>query len=289
MPKAPTSYINASTSRTATASDNLMDDDTEDLRLDEAETNVWLVKVPLFLADRWRNIDQEKQDLGKVRIYDTPDPEGNTLSIILSDDPQHKDIPQEYKLRVVNNQVDNLYVFSENEDNHATALRGVVHHECSATPVYNDVYRSIMHQRMAQADKGNRKVQFMTERDRRSLMAPEMQESGNMVRKRAIDLDSRSARMERSVLMDKIFRCFEEHPYWAMKGFVEVTGQPVAYLKEILDEVATFHRKGSYSQTYSLKPEYSNRAQAPSVDQTSPDETSGNQDKFESDDDFEEV
>ncbi|KAG1444977.1 hypothetical protein G6F56_010081 [Rhizopus delemar] len=45
------------------------EDDAEDLKLDQADNKVWLVKVPKFLSDSWKNIDQENVNLGNLRIY----------------------------------------------------------------------------------------------------------------------------------------------------------------------------------------------------------------------------
>lgn len=71
--------------------DGVIDDEDEDLKLDNADTKVWLVKVslldrtrylgtqgtdctmicqlPAFLAERWNQIDEDDVDLGYIRIY----------------------------------------------------------------------------------------------------------------------------------------------------------------------------------------------------------------------------
>lgn len=73
--------------------DTIDDDDDDDLKLDDADTKVWLVKViptatsshshmhsntltpcvlqvPKFLAQKWKEVDQDDVNLGSVRIYD---------------------------------------------------------------------------------------------------------------------------------------------------------------------------------------------------------------------------
>ena len=37
------------------------EDDAEDLKLDDVNTKVWLVKVPKFLAEKWRSVDEKIQ------------------------------------------------------------------------------------------------------------------------------------------------------------------------------------------------------------------------------------
>ncbi|KAI8053680.1 transcription initiation factor IIF, beta subunit [Gilbertella persicaria] len=44
-------------------------DDEEDVNLDSVETKAWLVKVPQYLAQKWRRVTQDNIVLGKIRIY----------------------------------------------------------------------------------------------------------------------------------------------------------------------------------------------------------------------------
>jgi transcription initiation factor TFIIF subunit beta len=41
-----------------------------------------------------------------------------------------------------------------------------------------------------------------------------------------------------------------------MKGFREVTNQPEAYLKEVLEDIAIMNRSGPYTGKWSLKEEF---------------------------------
>jgi transcription initiation factor TFIIF subunit beta len=43
-----------------------------------------------------------------------------------------------------------------------------------------------------------------------------------------------------------------------MKGLREVTNQPEAYLKEVLEDMAIMNRSGPYNGKWSLKPEIKN-------------------------------
>jgi transcription initiation factor TFIIF subunit beta len=51
-----------------------------------------------------------------------------------------------------------------------------------------------------------------------------------------------------------------------MKGFREVTNQPEAYLKEVLDDIAIMNRSGPYNGKWSLKPEFKHRTSGGSAD-----------------------
>ncbi|OMJ29610.1 hypothetical protein AYI69_g880 [Smittium culicis] len=48
-----------------------MDDDVDELDMSEMDTKVWLVKVPDFLAQRWKQVDVSGTEIATVRIYNT--------------------------------------------------------------------------------------------------------------------------------------------------------------------------------------------------------------------------
>lgn len=53
-----------------------------------------------------------------------------------------------------------------------------------------------------------------------------------------------------------MFNHFSQHEYWSMKGFREVTNQPEAYLKEVLDDIAVMNKSGPYTGKWSLRDEF---------------------------------
>lgn len=64
------------------------------------------------------------------------------------------------------------------------------------------------------------------------------------------------ARMPRNELLDMLFELFEEYPYWAIKGLRNKVQQPEVYLREVLMNIADYHRVGPYASLWSLKPAY---------------------------------
>jgi len=72
--------------------------------------------------------------------------------------------------------------------------------------------------------------------------------------------DNKSFRIGKEDLASHLFKHFEEHEYWSMKGFREVTNQPEAYLKEVLEEIAIMNKSGPYSGKWSLRPEFKQRS-----------------------------
>jgi transcription initiation factor TFIIF subunit beta len=89
---------------------------TESLNLDFNGVNqkVWLVRVPRFLAQQWRDKESlHGQELGKIRIKQNTAPGQAVMKLRLNQDPSNIDIPHEYDLQMMKSNVENQYVFTE--------------------------------------------------------------------------------------------------------------------------------------------------------------------------------
>ncbi|KAI9312405.1 transcription initiation factor IIF, beta subunit-domain-containing protein [Dichotomocladium elegans] len=245
------------------------DDDDDDLKLDSADTKVWLVKVPKFLAEKWRAVDQDNVNLGSIRIYSEPPPgRSSAISLVLPENEQ-SNIIKEYMIHIPPAEVTNKFVFTESENGGKSAAKmisGTVHHECTATPTQMDQYRGIMRKRVRDAETPNRSVQEF-ERNGSSLFVPGASSSlantgfsdFTPAKKPKTDNKEKATRMPRNELMDKLFTAFERYPYWSFKGLLEHTKQPSQYLKEVLSEICILNKRGPYASNYQLKPEYKQR------------------------------
>lgn len=81
-----------------------------DLDLEDAGKKIWLVRLPKFLAEKWR--DRTKlhgQQLGKIRINNTD----NSIQLLLNEDEDNVDIPHTYDLELTKKEVNNEYIFTE--------------------------------------------------------------------------------------------------------------------------------------------------------------------------------
>jgi len=107
----------------------------DDLELDLSATaqRVWLVKVPKFLMERWSEVQSEGQMLGRVRVYDEKDANGDPkIAVLLNDDEtaggsgdskgKGKALPTEYRLTLQNTSSKNLFIFGEKEEARDTSL-----------------------------------------------------------------------------------------------------------------------------------------------------------------------
>ncbi|KAJ1798081.1 hypothetical protein LPJ59_002731 [Coemansia sp. RSA 2399] len=249
--------------------EELEDDEIGEVNMDKLDSKVWLVKVPQFLADKWKEQDSDGVQIGKIRIYDEPDKSGSRIAIMLQDSPEYTDVPKTYRMQVTNEKVRNMFIFSEMRDpkevvkptsldaNKAVpiAMSGTVHHECTVTPEYTDEYKRIMRKRILDQHKNSRKVQASSESHYNRSMLKANNGGFETAQKKA-KTDSKLARMDRKDLMSMLFGNFEKYPYWSLKGLVEHTRQPTAFLKEVLLEIAKLNKRGPYTGTYSLKPEF---------------------------------
>lgn len=96
--------------------DYLEENETLDLDIANGNRKVWLVKLPRYLADQWKKTDNlSGKQLGTVKIK-KPSKPGEKLKVKLVLNSQNTDtenIPTDYDLSILNTQVRNSYVFSE--------------------------------------------------------------------------------------------------------------------------------------------------------------------------------
>ncbi|CAI8503628.1 unnamed protein product [Hanseniaspora opuntiae] len=82
-----------------------------DLDMTNLEKKVWLVRLPLFLAQKWRDDSHLKgQDLGKIRI----NKKTQKIQMILNEDVEGlEDMPHSYEIDLTQKYVQNEYIFTE--------------------------------------------------------------------------------------------------------------------------------------------------------------------------------
>jgi transcription initiation factor TFIIF subunit beta len=68
--------------------------------------------------------------------------------------------------------------------------------------------------------------------------------------------DVKRTRRDRTEMENIIFKLFERQPNWALKALVQETDQPEQFLKEILNDLCVYNKRGPNQGTHELKPEY---------------------------------
>lgn len=96
--------------------DYLEEDESLDMNLTNGAQKIWLVKMPRYLAEKWANTSElSGKQLGTVKIKQNHGPNKKLqVKLVLNDQlVKNEDIPREYDLLVLNTQVKNSFVFSE--------------------------------------------------------------------------------------------------------------------------------------------------------------------------------
>ncbi|OBA23151.1 hypothetical protein METBIDRAFT_9454 [Metschnikowia bicuspidata var. bicuspidata NRRL YB-4993] len=98
--------------------DYLEENESLDMNLGRGAQKVWLVKLPRYLADRWTDrANLHGQQLGEVKIRQNPAAAAGRkkleVKLVLDERERSDEYPLEYNLSILNTQVKNSYVFSE--------------------------------------------------------------------------------------------------------------------------------------------------------------------------------
>ncbi|AMD20270.1 HDL474Wp [Eremothecium sinecaudum] len=81
-----------------------------DLDLTNGDRRIWLVRLPKFLAVKWRDPNNlNGQELGKITINKAD----HSIRLVLNNEPENEEIPHEYDLQLTKKQVQNEYIFTE--------------------------------------------------------------------------------------------------------------------------------------------------------------------------------
>lgn len=188
-----------------------------------------------------------------------------------------------------------------------TEIIGKVVHECQVIPTQlasNNKLR-MLEQRKRLSQMVKKKTINYIKSERVGVMhgrtTPNIQTGSTITlskelaaKKEAAKQDGRAARLDRDVLMNLLFKLFNEYEYWTMKGLREKTNQPEAYLKECLENIALMERKGPYALKWRLKDEYrksidvENKVKSGTIEDDEENDKNNNDDE-EDDEDFDDI
>ncbi|CAG8838458.1 22784_t:CDS:2, partial [Racocetra persica] len=80
------------------------DEDEGDLDMSGMRQEAWIAKLPLFLFEKWADLNEDDIELAKVQVYSDPYGGPDQYKLILSEHERHADIPKEYELDVIGQQ-----------------------------------------------------------------------------------------------------------------------------------------------------------------------------------------
>ncbi|XP_041021809.1 transcription initiation factor IIF subunit beta-like [Juglans microcarpa x Juglans regia] len=233
----------------------------------KAERSVWLMKCPVVVAKSWQS-----------HPHSDPHP---LAKVVLSLDPLHPDdssslqftmemagieagsIPKSYSLNMFKDFVP-MCIFSETNQG-KVAMEGKVEHKFDMKPHGENIeeYGRLCRERTSKSMIKNRQIRVI-DNDRGVHMRPMpgmvgLISSTSKDKKKTAPVkqsDVKRTRRDRGELEDIMFKLFERQPNWALKQLVQETDQPAQFLKEILNELCVYNKRGTNQGTYELKPEY---------------------------------
>ncbi|KAI5192462.1 transcription initiation factor TFIIF subunit beta [Nematocida minor] len=211
-------------------------------------TRVTLVKAPRILEEYLEEYG-EAVEIGVIEEVG----ESNVLKISAQFGPQN--FPREWILAPLEEKT-GMFTFVQKP--HGAFIDGVVTDEVYIKPKITPEYLKYKKERAAvlNVKKDVKAVDSLKDGIRMERYGAT--EHDVMARKRKkMLMEKKRERLDQSEVMDILFRAFEEYPYWSVKDLADRSGQPQAYILELLANIATLNKK-THRNMYELKPEYKN-------------------------------
>lgn len=237
-----------------------------------ADKSVWLMKCPPVVARSFKSHASSSDPHPVAKVVLSLDPlateEDSALKVTMemaSTEASH--VPKIYSMNMFKDFVP-MSIFSET--NHGrVAMEGKVEHKFDMKPFEENLeeYGRLCRERTNKSMIKNRQIQVI-DNDRGVHMRPMpgmigMISSTSKDKKRTAPVkqsDMKRTRRDRGELEDIMFKLFERQPNWTLKQLVQETDQPAQFLKEILNELCVYNKRGANQGTYELKPEYKKSA-----------------------------
>ncbi|XP_061743062.1 general transcription factor IIF subunit 2-like isoform X2 [Nerophis ophidion] len=233
-----------------------------DLTGAKLNTGVWLVKVPKYLSQQWAKATG-RGDVGKLRISKKGNqgkPEvsftlNEELTVIEGLEDKTVSAPRDHPLTMQTVGGQTLAVFTEASSADKIALEGLVVQRAECRPAVSESYMKLKRLQIEESSKPIRLSQQLAKAVTNNYK-PVANHAYNMEYERKKKEEGKRARADKQHVLDMLFSAFEKHQYYNIKDLVDITKQPVIYLKEILRDIGIYNVKGTHKNTWELKPEY---------------------------------
>lgn len=241
--------------------------------------DVWLVKVPKYLANAWKNAPQ-RAELGKLQL-----PKNNSGPVKFIIDPklqqqQASKLPAEHLLTLNPLNHQRMVILAQTKDSQTTnsgsnnnsstnsalssanaidkiSFEGEVKHRGELRPTGDTSYMNLKTQSIKQAAKPTRVTQILDKAvtSYRPRGAVQLAHEAD-IRKRKEEAKKSLLREDKEIVQARLFAAFEKQQYYNIKDLVRLTNQSIPYLKEILKEICNYCSKSTHKNMWELKPEY---------------------------------
>ncbi|KAG8055237.1 hypothetical protein GUJ93_ZPchr0001g29756 [Zizania palustris] len=260
-----------------------MAEEGKNLETAKADRSVWLMKCPTVVSRAW----QEAAAAGvsssdAAGANPNPNPNPVVAKVVVSLDPlRSEEQPLQFKMEMA--QTDNgntpksyslnmfkdfvpMCVFSESNQG-KLACEGKVGHKFDMEPHSDNLvnYGKLCRERTTKSMIKNRKLMVLANDNGMSMrplpgLVGLMSSSGPKQKEKkpipAKPSDMKRTRRDRRELENILFKLFERQPNWSLKNLMQETDQPEQFLKEILNDLCVYNKRGPNQGTHELKPEY---------------------------------
>lgn len=233
------------------------------------DVSVWLVKFPPILAKLFEQIEGDRE-IGHIEIV-KPDGtnENKTAQLKLRLNVCDVDFIVQWneigQIMYVLKGMEEIEDYESNDNlkqkqlltKQELKLEGKVSKEVFISPVFDEKYFNL---KMTQ-DKQNRSVVKIIDyaSNKRLEKYTTLSEMDALTRRRKKLLQqNKRERLARPEVMDIVFRAFEIQDHWTVRDLADYSGQPNAYISEILGEIGELD-KGDFRGSWTLKEEYRNK------------------------------
>lgn len=244
--------------------------------LDNAATEVYLVKMPDFLLDQFSDPNLEpssssSRPIGRLRI---PEKGSDEMAKIFLDnprpskDPKAPPLSREYELHP-RSETPKIVVFSGDptEPEGSMRVEGRVSTMAVARPKLDEGYRRINRMRVHKAGTSQRETQHMDESgrlaaERRALRPISMMETSKEKEERRRKHEEKRRHMDvpeevwNDTAKKMLFAAFEGQSYWSADALSKVLNEPLARLRPIINELCQYNKSGPFNGKYELKDEF---------------------------------
>eukprot|EP00052_Salpingoeca_macrocollata_P016350 m.131338 g.131338 ORF g.131338 m.131338 type:complete len:232 (-) comp20017_c1_seq2:117-812(-) len=224
--------------------------DEKESQLDLSKSvNVWMIRVPNYLAERWDAVSAAGADveIGTLRIFKKADGSKRPkIELRVSESLQAAGdhaLPPVLEVQTTDDTPKGLNVISETKSGKycvanegEIALRGTC--TCKDTALYSKLKKK----------KETQPRTLLPEVDR-VVLAPTDIKTG----RKEVYIAERMASEE---LRHKLFELFQAHEFYKLDDLKEQTGQPKTALQDILREIAEYETTGPNKHRYHLKSEF---------------------------------
>ncbi|PKA53125.1 transcription initiation factor TFIIF subunit beta [Apostasia shenzhenica] len=243
------------------------------LETGKADRSVWLMKCPTLVSRSWQSAAAVPSDPGvpnpvvakvvvSLDLIHNNEPTALQFKMELAQN-ENGSTPKSYSLNMFKDFVP-MCVFSESSQGKCS-LEGKVEHKFDMEPhsEHFEEYGKLCRERTKKAMTKTRQIRIL-DNDHGVLMRPMpgmvgLVPSGSKDKKKVQAVkgsEVKRTRRDRRELENIIFKLFERQPNWALKQLVQETDQPEQFLKEILNDLCVYNKRGPNQGTHELKPEY---------------------------------